>query len=354
MKYSFYFSALALLLLSACTEEAKKNFGGPNRALGKINDLVIVADDHLWKGPLGDTVDYYYASAYPILPQPEPMYDLRQFSLKRLDAEPSLKELRTYLIIANLKDETSPVSQMVRADIGPANVEKAQKDPNFHTLISKDKWARGQLLIYVFAFSEDDLVKALIKDFEAISKRIRDSERPHLHQRLFAGGEDYDLREKILQKTGATLSVPKGYFLAMDKEDITWLRYETDKASSNILITKIPYTDPKQLSPEGIKAIRNRLGRYITSRIPNTYMRINDVDLPMYTYTKTISNRYALEARGIWELENDFMGGPFISFLLHNPDTNELLFLDGFVYAPQEDKRNYIQYLEHVLSGVKY
>ncbi len=83
-------------------------------------------------------------------------------------------------------------------------------------------------------------------------------------------------------------------------------------------------------------------------------MRINDVDLPMFTYVKTINNRYAIEARGIWELENDYMGGPFISYLIHNPDKNELLFLDGFVYAPQEDKRNYVQYLEHLLSNVKF
>lgn len=355
MKYAFVFLFLAALGLSACTEEAKKSFGGPNNAYGRLNDLVVICDDHIWNGPIGDTIDYYYAAAYPILPQPEPLYDLRQYSLKKLDMEPLLKELRTYLIVANLADEDSPVAKMVRADLGEENYMRAKEDPSFHTLVGKDKWARGQLLVYVFSFSEDGLANALIQNFSAISKRVRDSEKPHLSRRLFVGGENYDLRESIQNKTGVTLRLPKGYFIALDKDEITWLRYETDNASSNILIHKLPYTSEKQLSKEGIKAIRDDLGRkYVSSRIPKSYMRINDEDLPMFTYVKTINNRYAIEARGIWELENDFMGGPFISYLIHNPEKNELLFLDGFVYAPQDDKRNYVQYLEHLLSGVKF
>lgn len=344
-----------LLLLNSCTEEAKKSFGGPNNAYGKLNDLVVICDDMLWEGPIGDTIDYYYAAAYPILPQPEPMYDLRHYDLENLEGEPLLKELRTYLIVANLKDEDSPVARMVRADLGEEKYQRAKSDPSFHTLVGKDKWARGQIVIYIFSFSEDGLAQALTQNFSAISKRIRTSEHPHLNKRLFAGGEDYELRDRILEKTGATLRLPKGYFMALDKENITWLRYETDKASSNILIHKLPYTSDKQLSKEGIKAIRNELGlKYVSSSTPGSYMVINDVDLPMFTYVKTIGNRYAIEARGIWELEKDFMGGPFISYLIHNPDKNELLFLDGFVYAPEEEKRNYVQYLEHVLSGVKF
>ncbi len=355
MKHKFVILILAALGLSSCTEEAKKSFGGPNNAIGKLNDIVVVCEDYLWDGPIGDTIDYYYAAAYPILPQPEPMYDLRHYSLKKLDMEPLLKELRTYLIVANLRDEDAPVSKMVRADLGEENYQRAKNDPSFHTMVGKDKWARGQILIYVFSFSEDGLAHALTQNFSAISKRVRDSEKPHLTKRLFVGGEDYELRDKIFEKTGVTLRLPKGYFMALEKDDVTWLRYETDKASSNILISKLPYTSEKQLTKEGIKAIRDELGRkYVSSRIPKSYMRINDEDLPMFTYVKTINNRYAIEARGIWELENDYMGGPFISYLIHNPDKNELVFLDGFVYAPQEDKRNYIQYLEHLLSGVKF
>ena len=72
------------------------------------------------------------------------------------------------------------------------------------------------------------------------------------------------------------------------------------------------------------------------------------------SFVKTINNNYALEARGVWELENDFMGGPFISYLIHNPQKGELLFIDGFVYSPGERKREYMQHLEHIISSVEF
>jgi len=345
---------LAMISASACTDEAKRAMAGPKDAYGKLNDLVVISEANVWDGPVGDTIDYYYGAAYPILPQPEPMYDIRHFDLKKLESEPLLRELRTYLIVANLRDEDAPVSRFVRADLGEQNYERAKKDADFNTLVGKNRWAKGQLVIYVFSFSEEGLIKALTRTFSAVSKRIRESEVPHLHKRLFVGGEDFELRDKVMEKDGVSLKVPKGWFLALQKPDVTWLRMETDKASSNILISKIPYTSEGQLSKAGIKEIRNKLGRkYVSSRIQGSYMVINDEDLPMYTYVKTVNNRYTVEARGIWELENDYMGGPFISYLIHNKEKGELVFLDGFVYAPEEDKRNYIQYLEHILSGVK-
>ena len=82
-------------------------------------------------------------------------------------------------------------------------------------------------------------------------------------------------------------------------------------------------------------------------------MRINDVDLPMFTKVTQVDDKYALEARGIWEIANDYMGGPFVSYLIHSPKRNELIFIDGFLHAPGEDKRNFMQYLEHVLETVE-
>ena len=83
-------------------------------------------------------------------------------------------------------------------------------------------------------------------------------------------------------------------------------------------------------------------------------MRTNDVDLPMLTQYINLDGHYTLEARGIWDIVNDFMGGPFVSYLIHNADTNELLFIDCFVHAPGKKKRDQIQYLEYIIGSIKY
>jgi len=133
-----------------------------------------------------------------------------------------------------------------------------------------------------------------------------------------------------------------------------WLRRETEETSSNIILSKIPYQRKEQLSREGIKAIQEAIGKkYVSTQLDNTYMKINDVDLPMYVNPIRFKNLYALEARGIWEIVNDYMGGAFVSYLILNPKTNDLIFIMGFLHAPGEDKRNFIQQIDHVIHTTR-
>jgi hypothetical protein len=129
----------------------------------------------------------------------------------------------------------------------------------------------------------------------------------------------------------------------------------TKEFSSNIILHKLPYTAKEQLSYEGFKSLRDTLTkRYVSSDVENSYMLINDVDLPLFIKPVEFNNFYAVEAKGIWELNNDYMGGPFISYLIHNPNNNELYLLDGFVFAPSKKKRELMQYLEFILNTVEF
>ncbi|MEZ4985981.1 MAG: DUF4837 family protein [Saprospiraceae bacterium] len=154
---------------------------------------------------------------------------------------------------------------------------------------------------------------------------------------------------------GVKMRIPEEFKPALAEPDIVWLRRETSEASSNILVKKIPYTDQTQLTAAGIKAIRDSIGRdYISSTLPGTYMRINDVDLPMFVETTRINGDYALQARGIWDIVNDFMGGAFVSYLVYDPAKRDLLFIDAFVHAPGKEKRDLMQQLDYILHTAQY
>ena len=83
-------------------------------------------------------------------------------------------------------------------------------------------------------------------------------------------------------------------------------------------------------------------------------MLINDVDLPMYVYKKDIDKAYTLEARGIWEMKYDYMGGPFFAYLIKDPQRNRLILIDAFVYAPGKQKRDFMQQLEYIVTHLKF
>ena len=51
--------------------------------------------------------------------------------------------------------------------------------------------------------------------------------------------------------------------------------------------------------------------------------------------------------RGLWKLENGFMGGPFLikTYFIEE----KIVVSVGVVFAPQSQKRNYIKVLEAIL-----
>ncbi len=355
----FYLSLLTLVFsLSSCSEEMQQSLQPVPLAFGKLNQVMVLADAQLWEGPVGDTMDYYYAAAYPILPQPEPIFDLQHISPEQLDKEPIRRQLRNFIIVANLNDKDSPTTQLVLKDIGEEKARRAKEDPSYNSIVGKDKWAKGQLLVYQFAWSEDELIENLKNNFPAISKRIHDADAERLEATLFFEGENRKAMDEISNTMDVRLRVPADYYkVPIEADDLIWMRKETADLSSNLMLRQVDYQDQSQLTKEGIKAIRDSLGRkYISTSLPNvdTYMRINDIDLPMFTSVKTLNNNYTLEARGIWEIVNDYMGGAFVSYLIHNPDKKELLFVDGFVHAPGKEKRDFMQQLEYIMDTVQY
>ncbi len=343
------------LCFTSCSDEVRSKLEAPKNAFGSSNQLCVIADQELWDGAIGDTIRYYFSSAYPILPQPEPFFDLKHFTPAGLEVGRSRKELRTYLLVGDLSDENSAVGEMIKKDIGQEKVRKANEQKDFNIIIGKDKWASGQMLVYLFAQNKDELINVIKRDFPAVSKRIEKTNSKQFEATLFFAGENIELKNKLKAQFNIDLRIPSDYFLAIQDEKSIWMRKETEYLSSNIIVQKIPYTDQAQLSKAGIKKIRDAMGRqYISTEISDTYMRTNDVDLPMLSQYMNISGHYALEARGIWDIVNDFMGGPFLSYLIHNSETNELLFIDCFVHAPGKKKRDYIQHLEHLISNLKY
>jgi hypothetical protein len=102
-------------------------------------------------------------------------------------------------------------------------------------------------------------------------------------------------------------------------------------------------------------ALRDSIGKlHIRSSEPGSYMRINAVDLPLFIDPTLIDGRFALEAKGIWEMVNDFSGGPFFTYLVYDQDRGELLFLDAFILAPGEDKRDVMQQMEQILRSARF
>lgn len=349
----FLLACLLGLSVFSCGGELASNLNPTPSAFGKINSLYVIADSTLWLDGARDSVAYFFESPYILLPQPEPIFDVRHLEPMDLAKEPTLQELRNYIVLADLSDLESPTTKMVLEDLSDAKIQQV-KEEGFGTAVARNKWATGQQLIYLMGKTHQELLTGMSTAYPAVVKRVADRENERVKVTTYFQGIDRQLGDTVRQRSGAMMDIPGGYeIVPIQAENFAWLRKRTKGGSLNIMATRVPYDNPAQLSKEGLKAIRDQVGReYFGSSLDSTFMKINDKDLPLFVEPMELNGHYALEGRGIWEMENDFLAGPFVSYLINDEADKQLVLVDGFVLAPGRKKRELMEELVQVLKTV--
>lgn len=343
------------MITVSCFDTSGEGVRVKANAMGKLNEIVVIADQELWESPLQDTFLYYFESAYPIMPAPEPIFDVRHFTLDDLYAEPLRQELRTYVFLADVNDMDSKTTGVIKSDFGQERFNKAVNG-EITTAVGKDKWARGQLIIFLLGKGEEGLAASIRKNYPTIARRVNEHDYGILEARVYASKDNPGLSNKIATEYGIKMNIPARFQVALDDQDenIIWLRKDEKEAIMNMVVRKYEYTNENQLRLENIKKLRNDYGKeFVSSEQPGSFMVINDRDLPVYEYTYDINGLYTRELRGIWEMSNDFLGGPFASYLILDKDKGIMVFVDTFVFAPGKNKRDLMQQLEFIVKSAQ-
>ena len=352
---SLFILSISLLLLS-CNSEVAQQLDSKNPALGKLNQIIVVADDELWESSVGDTFRYYFESAYPILPTPEPLFDIKHYTPNDLTASPVRKELRTYTFLADLSDTESPTSQLIKKDMGAEKYNSALKYGNTFSSVGKNKWAKGQLLVYLFGANRDSLNSAIKKAFPTVARRVNEHDLKKLKAISFGIKENKGLTQMVSDRYGINVEIPVEYKTAKNDtvNDLLWLVRKSKEVDYHLVFQKMTYNDPEQLSKSSIIALRNEFGaNHVTSDVENNIMIINNEDLPVYDYTTDIDGHYTKEIRGVWEMTQEFTGGPFVTYLIVNESKKELIYVDTFILAPGQKKRNHMMQLDCIVKSAK-
>ncbi|WP_235298809.1 DUF4837 family protein [Portibacter marinus] len=347
----------AFILLYSCSDELQNKLKSNPNALGTANQIVVIADQDLWEGAVGDTFRMLYEAAYPMLPKPEPIFDLKHFTPTELEEGPLRKELRTYLYLANLSDANSTTVQSVSKDLGEEKILTIKREGIKNTTIGRDKWAAGQLMIYVMGEDEEALIDNITKSFPSISKRVYQHDYKQIKGYTFASGYNKALSTEIQEKLGVKIEIPADYVKAEWDEDaqLMWIRKETAAATFGMVLWSMDYESQDQLNKEFLKEKVNDFGRdYVKTNTPGSHMVINDEDLPLYTNTIEVNGQYAYEMRGIWETTQDYMGGPFFAYVVIDKSQKKLLFILDFLLAPGKEKRDLMQQMELMTNTLEF
>ena len=68
----------------------------------------------------------------------------------------------------------------------------------------------------------------------------------------------------------------------------------------------------------------------------------------------SVKGEYAFEARGLWYMEKDMMGGPFVSHARVDRANGRVVVVEAFVYAPERNKRELMRQMEAALYTLNF
>lgn len=353
-KTTIYLSIL--IFFASCSEEFTQKLKSTPNALGTANQLVVIADKDLWESEVGDTFRYYFESAYPMMPAPESTFDVRHYTPQELEEGPLRKELRTYLYLADLSNNGSTTSKVIAKDIGEEKYMKIRSEGSKNNVVGRDKWAVGQIVIYLAGQNKQDLITNITNSFSSVSKRVYEHDEKQIRGYTYASGYNKALNAEVEEKLGVKINIPADYIKAKwdEDENLLWIRKETSMASFGMVLQSMNYQSESQLTKTYLKEKVNDFGKnHLTTNTPGSHLVINDRDLPLYTNTKDINGQYTYEMRGIWETTQDFMGGPFFAYLIIDKSEKKLLFVYDFLLAPGKRKRDLMQQMELMTNTIE-
>ena len=153
---------------------------------------------------------------------------------------------------------------------------------------------------------------------------------------------------------GLEFKIPKAYRMVEDTGEFLWYRNTITRGLLNLIAYEIPVENLESVSEDDLIRYRDSIGKkYVPGQFDSTYLATETLERPVVRPVN-VGGKEALESRGLWYVENDFMGGPFVSYTFKDEDTGRLLVIEGFSYTPSAKKRDFLFELESILKTVSF
>lgn len=304
----------------------KKSLLMPN-ASGLPYEMLVVMPDDQWDRPLGRAVFNVLDSDVPGLPQSE-----RSFRITRVD--PSAFNSNMFRIMRNV----------IKVDI-----QNIYTQPKFK--FARNVYSYPQMVMTLQAPDEESLTQYVEDNAQSIIDFFTRSEMNREIENL---REQHNPEVSRLAKEifDVDVWVPWEVNKFKKGKDFLWASTNTGKKDMSIVIYSYPYTDKNTFTLEYFLNKRDSVMKVNIPGGPEGSYMTTQRD---YVYVKdaTVHGKYAQVARGLWRVQGDRMGGPFVSHSRVDEVNGRVIVAEAFVYAPESLKRDLIRRMEAALYTVQ-
>ena len=303
-------------------QKSKKKILMPH-ASGLPYEMLVVMDDEQWERPLGRAVFNVLDTDVPGLPQSE-----RSFRITRV--APSGFNSNMFRIMRNV----------IKVDIQNIYTQPKLK-------FARNVYAYPQMVMTLQAPDEASLAQYVEDNAQSIldffTKAEMNREIDNLREKH--NPEVSRLAQEIL---GVDIWVPWEVNKFKKGKDFLWASTNTGKKDMSIVLYSYPYTDKNTFTLDYFLNKRDSVMKVNIPGGPEGSYMTTQRD---YVYVKdaTVQGKYAQVARGLWRVQGDRMGGPFVSHSRVDEANGRVIVAEAFIYAPESLKRDLMRRMEAAL-----
>ncbi len=327
---------LFLITLIKCDSDSTPYVKTLPQSVGSSGELIVIIGQQHQESP-GNSIRKEFQKTIPSYFSYEPQFDVEIYT--HSDFSKLIRQFRNLLIV-DIKDN------------------EANKEAS--TVIKKDVWALDQMVVYIHAKDSAEFLEIFEKDIDKIKEVFNYQDRLR-YQSINASISDPIAQEKIQNKFDLTIDIPSDFILVSEGDN--HLSYQLEKMDylsgrayqvvQNIIIRVQPFVTDSVFSHSFIiDQINTKTGKIYQST-KDVGLSIEEKFHPIFTEIN-LNGNFGVETKTLWKFEEPLMGGPYTSITVHDPKKNRIITVEGFLFAPKFNYREYMKQIEAILYSLEY
>ena len=312
--------SFVVLVLSSC------RLTDSNTSSGRPYEVLVVMDQAEWERAAGKVLKEVLCTDVQGLPQSEPSFQVMYASPKHFDS--SLKLVRNIILV---------------------DINNSYAKSSFE--YAKDSYASPQMILTIQSPDAAEFQQFVKNNQQTIINFFTRAEMNRDIALLQKKHNSY-ITQVVDSLFGCNIQIPASLNRSKVGEHFVWASTDTGFGDQNFVMYSYPYTDKNTLTKFCFVQKRDSV---MHANIPGfkegTYMATDS----LLTDVKLIDSHQGsfMEARGLWRMKNDFMGGPYISHVRIDSVNHNVITTEIFVYSPDKMKRNLMRQMEAALYTLK-
>ena len=280
-------------------------------------------------------------TAHSISPQLEPWFRLRFCNREELN---TLGNRRLLLFIGSRIDADWAVSKYVRS-LFPGEVLTRIREGERLLFSRENALAQPQQAVILPATSPGDMLELLAERDSALVQIFLDFARAQVKERLYSRYEQVELADSLRRMLDVNLRIPHDYQVVNALPEENMLRFRRFYPDRWIAVQVLPGLPDDLYDTRYLLDLRDSLGIHFYDKV---YVE-RDPDFVRVTPI-TVNNHSGACLEGLWGTFELIGGGPYILYVIPDPEHNRTMLLDGAVFAPGKDKNPFLLQLWSILE----